>query len=60
MCIARRYMTLAITNITRVITPGKRDGKGNVPDCGGQERFRWGNLKERDQLENLGVDGRII
>jgi hypothetical protein len=22
--------------------------------------FRWGNLSERDQLENPGVDGRII
>jgi hypothetical protein len=22
--------------------------------------FWWGNLKERDRLENLGVDGRII
>jgi hypothetical protein len=22
--------------------------------------FWWGNLKEKDHLENLGVDGRII
>jgi len=22
--------------------------------------FRWGNLRERDHLEDLGVDGRII
>jgi hypothetical protein len=22
--------------------------------------FWWGNLRERDQLEDLGVDGRII
>jgi hypothetical protein len=22
--------------------------------------FFWGNVKEKDQLENLGVDGRII
>ena len=23
-------------------------------------RFWWGNLKERDHLEGLGVDGRIL
>jgi len=22
--------------------------------------FRWGNLRERDHLEDLGVDGRLI
>ena len=22
--------------------------------------FRWGNLRERDRLEDLGVDGRIL
>jgi len=22
--------------------------------------FWWGNLRERDQLEDLGIDGRII
>jgi hypothetical protein len=22
--------------------------------------FRWGNVRERDHLEDLGVDGRII
>jgi len=21
--------------------------------------FRWGNVKERDSMENLGVDGRV-
>jgi hypothetical protein len=26
----------------------------------GYTRFRWGELRERDQLEALGVDGRII
>jgi hypothetical protein len=24
------------------------------------EEFWWGNLRERDHLEDLGVDGRII
>jgi len=23
-------------------------------------RFQWGNLRERDHLEDLGLDGRII
>jgi hypothetical protein len=22
--------------------------------------FRWGNMKERDHLEDVGIDGRII
>jgi hypothetical protein len=22
--------------------------------------FRWGNMKERDHLEDAGIDGRII
>lgn len=24
------------------------------------ERFRWGNVKERDRLEDVGVDWRMI
>jgi hypothetical protein len=24
------------------------------------DKFWWGNLRERDQLEDTGVDGRII
>jgi hypothetical protein len=23
-------------------------------------RFRWGSLRERDQVEDLGIDGRAI
>jgi hypothetical protein len=30
-------------------------GKGQV-----YTRFWWGNLRERDRLEDLGVDGRIF
>jgi len=26
----------------------------------GVYRFRWGNLRESDNLENPGIDGRII
>jgi len=28
--------------------------------CGEKGGFSWGNLKKRDHLEDLGVDGRII
>jgi hypothetical protein len=30
-------------------------GKRKMPAC-----VWWGNITERDQLEDLGVDGRII
>jgi len=40
---------------------------GNVARMGGEERrgevhtgFWWGNLRERDHLEDPGLDGRII
>jgi hypothetical protein len=32
-----------------------RRGRGKM-----HARFWWGNLKERDHLENLGVDGIVI
>ena len=31
---------------------------GACSACG--EEVRWGNLRERDYLEDIGVDGRII
>jgi hypothetical protein len=32
-----------------------------VQGFGGEyTEFRWGNLRERDHLEDAGVDGRII
>jgi len=30
---------------------------GRIEVCTG---FRWGNLRERDHLEDPGIDGRII
>jgi hypothetical protein len=33
---------------------------GTCGTNGGEERFWWGNLTERDYLGDLGVAGRII
>jgi len=42
----------------------KNEMGGACSACGGRGEaytgFWWGNLRERDHLENLGVDGRII
>ena len=38
-------------------------GTGHVAQMGREEvhtRFRWGNLRERDHLENLRINGGII
>jgi len=42
--------------------PGKHMGEGGLSGGGGDMHagFVCGNLTERDHLENLGVDGRII
>jgi hypothetical protein len=47
--------------INQMINREERDGKG-MWHYGRGERcmFWWGNLRERDHLEDLGVDGRII
>jgi len=39
------------------------DGTGHVAHMGREEvhtRFWWGNLRERDHFEDLGIDGGII
>jgi len=36
------------------------DGACNVYGRGGHTRIWWGNLRERDHMEELGIDGRII
>jgi hypothetical protein len=40
----------------------KKNEMGGACGTYGRERtgFWWGNLNERDHLEELGVDGRII
>jgi hypothetical protein len=48
-------------NVIRVIKSGRMRWSGHVKRTGqrrGEYRGRWGNLKERDHLEYLGVDGR--
>ena len=50
-------------NVIRVIKPRIMRWAGHVA-CMGERRsdteFWWGNLRERDHLEDTGVDGRII
>jgi hypothetical protein len=51
-------------NIIRVIKFRRMRCLGHavsIEDRRGAHRvFRWGDLRERDHLEDLGVDGRII
>jgi len=50
-------------NIIRVIKSGRMRWAGHVARVGRGEvytRVWWGNLRKRDQLEDPGVDGRMI
>jgi len=47
-------------SIVRVIKSRRMLWAGHVARMGESRVFWWGNLRERDYLENPGVDGRII
>jgi hypothetical protein len=50
-------------NIIRMINLGRLRWAGYIACMGGREvptGFRWENLRIRDHLEDLGIDGRII
>ena len=47
-------------SIVRVIKSRRMLWAGHVARMGESRLFWWGNLRERDYLENPGVDGRII
>jgi len=56
------YSHLYSLNIVRVIIPRMR-WAGHVARMGRGEVYTgvwWGNLRERDHLEDPGLDGRII
>jgi hypothetical protein len=52
-----------LTNVIRVIKSKRIRWAGHVARMGerrGAYRVWWGNLRERDHLEGLGVDGRVM
>jgi hypothetical protein len=57
------YDLYSSPNIIQVINSGRMRGMGHVAhmeDRRGIYRVWWGNLRESNQLEDLGVYGRII
>jgi hypothetical protein len=47
-------------NVIRVIKSRRMSWAGYVAHREAEERFWWKNLRERDHLEDQGVDGRVI
>jgi hypothetical protein len=43
-----------------VIRTRRNEAGGECSTYGGEKGFWWGNLRERDHLEDKGVDRRII
>ena len=59
----RRSFMICTTNIIRVIKSSKMRWAGQVAfteNKTGAYRFWWAHVKERNHLEDLGVDRRII
>jgi len=59
---ARRNL-YSSTNIVRVVKSRRMRWAGHVARMGREKAYRgfwWGNLRERDHLEESGVAGRII
>jgi len=57
------YDLYCLTNVTGVIKSRRMRWMGHVACMGekrGVHRFRWGNLRERDHLEEPGIGGTVI
>jgi hypothetical protein len=54
------YALYSSPNIILVIKSRRQRWEGHVARMGERRGFGWGNLRERNHLEDLDVDGRII